>query len=250
MKEKEQMNKSFYEKIAPIMLVALVGLVVVVGALWQKLVVLESGAVQAPSAVGDTAGAPSLPSTGKLTDDQSSKIPAITKEDHITGSANPQVYLLEYSDFQCPFCSRFHPTTLQALKEYGDKLALVYRHFPLDSLHPQARPAAVASECINKLGGNTAFWKFADLVFGDQTKLSDISALAVAAGVNKQSFDSCVASGEFDSLVESQYQGGLEAGVTGTPGNFIINSKGEVWVLPGAVPYENLKAAIDEALSN
>ncbi|RJR29468.1 DsbA family protein [Candidatus Microgenomates bacterium] len=244
-------DKGMYEKLAPILVVLVIGLVFVVASLWQKVTLLESGnALPANLPAADGQANPSLPVSGKLTADQASKIPEINNSDHKLGANNPEVYILEYSDYECPFCSRFHPTTKQALDEYGDKVALVYRHFPLDSLHPKARPAAVASECISKLGGATAFWKFTDIVFEDQTKLSDIPALATAAGVNRQAFDNCVSSKETDTLVEEQYQGGIGAGVTGTPGNFVVNSKGEVWTLPGAVPYTDLKKAIDEALAS
>ncbi|OGM15088.1 hypothetical protein A3D84_04595 [Candidatus Woesebacteria bacterium RIFCSPHIGHO2_02_FULL_42_20] len=93
------------------------------------------------------------------------KLPKLSNNDHVRGSRNAAIKLIEYSDFQCPFCQRFHPTVRQAVSDYGDKIALVYRHFPLDSLHPRARPAALASECIAELGGDEAFWKFVDEVF-------------------------------------------------------------------------------------
>ena len=102
----------------------------------------------------------------KLTSDVASKIPTVNlASEHVRGSKSPSLYLIEYSDFECPFCQRFHPTVIQVLDEYSE-VALVYRHFPLEQLHPYAKPAAIASECITELGGNDAFWKFADEVFG------------------------------------------------------------------------------------
>jgi len=101
----------------------------------------------------------------KYSADKAAKLPKLTSSDHVRGDRNADVLLIEYSDFQCPFCQRFHPTAQQALDE-NKEVALVYRHFPLDQLHPLARPAALASECVAEIGGDEAFWKFADEVFG------------------------------------------------------------------------------------
>lgn len=102
----------------------------------------------------------------KLDAERASKVPKLKEQDHVRGNRNAQVLLIEYSDFQCPFCQRFHPTALQVLEEYGDDVAWVYRHFPLDQLHPQARSAALASECVTEIGGDEAFWEFTDKVLG------------------------------------------------------------------------------------
>ena len=109
---------------------------------------------KALAAKGDTVGAVEV------------DIPAVSDQDHILGNLNAPVKLIEYSDLQCPFCGRFHPTMQRVVKEYGDQVAWVYRHFPLESIHPNARPLANASECAANLGGNDSFWKFVDAVFG------------------------------------------------------------------------------------
>lgn len=101
----------------------------------------------------------------KMTSDQLAKLPRVQSQDHVRGDRNAKILLIEYSDFQCPFCQRFHPTEQQMLSEYKDT-ALVLRHFPLEQLHPYARGAAYASECIAELGGDDAFWKFTDTVWG------------------------------------------------------------------------------------
>lgn len=90
------------------------------------------------------------------------KMSPVTSEDHIKGNMNAQVTIVEYSDYDCPFCTRFHTTMNAISKKYGDDLAWVYRHFPLEQLHPNAKAVAVASECVAKLGGNEAFWTFTD----------------------------------------------------------------------------------------
>lgn len=113
------------------------------------------------------AAATTLPSQiVKLTADKAGAFPRLKENDHVNGDRDAKVLLVEYSDFQCPFCQRFHPTTKQVLEQFGKDVALVYRHFPLDQIHPYARPAAVASECVAEIGGNDAFWKFADKAFG------------------------------------------------------------------------------------
>lgn len=87
----------------------------------------------------------------------------VDKNDHIMGAKKPKVTLIEYSDFECPFCQRFHPTIKQIAAKYPNDVAVVYRHFPLESIHPNARGYAVASECAGQQG---KFWEFADTLFG------------------------------------------------------------------------------------
>ncbi len=241
------------EKLVPILLLASIILAFVVGILWQKVSQLEGGGakVSGTTTGTDTGSVPTNPglAQGKLTEDQVKKIPQISNEDHVRGNKNAKVFLIEYSDFECPFCQRFHPTTQQVLKEYKDDVALVFRHFPLDQIHPKARPAANASECITELGGEEAFWKFADEVFtNQQTALSDLQATAAKVGVDAGKFKTCFDSNKYEDKVNDQYQKGLAAGITGTPGNFIVNDKGEAWLVPGAYPFDTLKVTIDEAL--
>ena len=245
------------ERLVPVLLVASLLLAFAVGMLWQKVSNLEGGKTAGTTANGaiPTANPNQQPGQGlnqlgKLSDDQASKIPQVTDKDHQRGASNPKVTLIEYSDFECPYCAQFHPTAQKLLQEYSE-MAWVYRHFPLDQIHPDARPAANASECISALGGNTAFWKFADEVFpNQQTALKDLAGSAVKAGVDKTAFQSCLDAKKYDSIVDSDYQGGVTAGVTGTPGNFIVNDKGEVWFIPGALPYEQIKQVVDEALKS
>ncbi len=234
------------EKLTPILLIASIFLAFAVGVLWQKVQNLEGGSVVNNAAQG----VPSQPTnpTGKLSEDRAKALPKLSESDHVRGNKNAKVTLIEYSDLQCPYCKQFHPTALQVMEAYGDDVAWVYRHFPLDQIHPNARPSAEASECVASLGGNDAFWKFVDLVFADQTYLTNLQGAAEKSGVNGAAFKTCYDAGKFKSLVESVYQDGMKAGVTGTPANFIVNSKGEVWLVPGALPFDRLKVTIDEAL--
>ncbi|HCM36794.1 MAG TPA: disulfide bond formation protein DsbA [Candidatus Wildermuthbacteria bacterium] len=171
--------------------------------------------------------------------------PPVTADDHIRGNQTAPVTIIEYSDFQCPFCRQFHPTMRQALAEYGDQVRWVYKHFPLDQLHPQARPAAEASECVAEQKGSEGFWQFADALFENQERLG--SALyreaAEQSGFDMTQFDACVSERKYQDKVEAQMQEGIRFGVTGTPGNFVNDT-----LVPGALPYANLKTIIDAEL--
>lgn len=195
-----------------------------------------------------------LPEKEKVTQETGSKEEelthqeiTVTEKDHLRGNPQAPVTIVEFSDFQCPFCSRFHPTVQQALKDLPEKVRWVYKHFPLDQIHPQARPAAEAAECVGEQKGNEGFWRFADLLFENQSRLSQslYQELAGKLGLNLKQFNNCFSSRKYKDKVEANYQEGLKAGVRGTPGSFV---NGEP--IPGAVPYETLKAAIEKALAN
>lgn len=257
LKAKVKLPGNLLERLVPVLLVASIGLAFVVGVLWQKVSQLEGGGVKVSGTTGNTgtgsdeAQAPQAPTLGKLPEDRAKKIPQVTDSDHVRGNRQARVFLIEYSDYQCPFCQRFHPTAQQVLEEYKDQVAWVLRDFPLEQIHPQARPAANAAECVADVAGEDAYWKFSDEIFANQqTALSDLAGTAVKVGVNRGAFQSCFDAKKFDEEVNKDYQGGLSAGVTGTPGNFIVNQKGEAWFIPGAYPYDQLKPLIEEALKS
>lgn len=167
----------------------------------------------------------------------------VTDKDHIRGNPNAKVTIIEFSDFECPFCGRFAPTVKQALDEYSDDVRLVYKHFPLDSIHPQARPAAEASECAAEQG---KFWEFHDALFENQTSLSAnyYPQLAGELGIDTGKFNDCLTSGRFAQKVEDDYQLGLSVGARGTPYSLVNGQP-----VSGAVPFAQLKQAIDAALA-
>jgi protein-disulfide isomerase len=247
-------NSSGLEKLTPVLIVVSIVLAFAVGVLWQK--VENSSGRSATTSQGQDfentqPPVPQGPSLGKISEDQASRLKRVVEEDHVRGDVNASIVLIEYSDYECPFCARFHPTVQQILDEYGDQVKWVYRHYPLDAIHPQARPAAVASECVADLGGNNAFWQFTDSIFDDQSGLTNLAGVAQSVGISLSEFNSCFESGKFADRVESDLQEGMAAGVTGTPGNFILNENtGEVWFVPGAYPYEQIKPFIDEALQS
>lgn len=166
----------------------------------------------------------------------------VSKDDHVRGESNALVTLVEFSDFQCSFCNLFHPTIIQILDEYPDSVRWVYKHFPLDVIHPQARPAAEASECAAE---QNKFWEFADALFENQSQLSSeyYSKLAAGLDLNVDTFNECVSNRKYKDRVEADYQLGIQLGVRGTPASFI---NGELLV--GAIPYSSLQSAIEKAL--
>lgn len=182
---------------------------------------------------------------------------AIASEDHIRGNPNADVVIVEYSDFECPFCKRFHTTMQQVVGEYGDKVAWVYRQFPLDQLHPvKARAEAVASECAAELGGNDAFWKFADRFMeltpsNNQTDIETVIPQIVREiGLNESAFQTCFESGKYDQHIEEDIQNAIATGGRGTPWSIVVTKSGNKYPLSGAQPYEAVKQLIDLALQD
>ncbi|MCP6726496.1 MAG: DsbA family protein [Patescibacteria group bacterium] len=169
---------------------------------------------------------------------------AITDQDHIRGNVNASITIVEYSDFECPYCGRFHPIMIQALSDYPEDVRWVYRHFPLRG-HLQAQPAAEASECVAEQKGDEGFWSFVDAMFENQERLGEEFYREVAGeiGVNLVQFDSCVSSSKYANRVNSDYEEGIQLGVTGTPGSFVNGVP-----VKGAVPYEQLKSIIEAQL--
>lgn len=181
-------------------------------------------------------------------------------DDHIRGNPEAPVKLVEFSDFECPFCKRAHHTLQQVMAAYGESgdVAWVYRHFPLDSLHKKARKEAQASECANELGGNDAFWAYADRLFevtpsNDRLDLSLLPQIAEDVGLDRAKFEACLAGdergGKYADRIESDYQDAVTSGGTGTPFTVVIAPNGEVFPISGAQPYAAFRSIIDLALS-
>ena len=173
-------------------------------------------------------------------------VPPPSVNDHIIGSLSAPIILIEYSDFQCPFCSMIHPTLKRIVEESNSEIAWVYRHLPLESIHPQALPSAIASECIAKQLGQSGFWKFADAMLADQSKMNEAEYVALAGqfGANVSQFSSCTASGEFDALIAGQALDAQKNGGTGTPFTVVVAGDTEV-PISGALPYAQIKAVIN-----
>ena len=182
----------------------------------------------------------------------------VSDADHIMGSPDAEVIVVEYSDFECPFCARFHPTMEQIMSEYGEsgKVAWVYRHFPLDQIHKDARPSAEASECVAELNGNDAFWEYMGKLFEntpESLSTENLIANAIAVGVDEAAFNECVESGRHADTVDAMYQDGLGAAEAdpqfGTPYSIVMKKDGTQVVIPGAQPYSVVKQVIDSLLA-
>jgi protein-disulfide isomerase len=189
---------------------------------------------------------------GNNLSDAASTIRPVSREDHILGDPNAPVSVVEFSDLECPFCARFHSTMERIVAEYDGQVNWVYRHFPLTSIHAKATEAAVASECIATLAGNDAFWQFASGVFNNQQSLGLelYTQLAGSAGVSASDLEACVAKGDALKEVEKDSAEVVVAGGRGTPFNIVISKKGEFFPFSGALPYEQVKGIIEQALTN
>ena len=180
-------------------------------------------------------------------------VPPVTDKDHILGSKNADVVLVEYSDFECPFCKRFHPTMQQVVKEYGSKVAWVYRQYPL-GFHANAQKEVEASECAAEQGGNEAFWKYSDKIMERTTSngtgfaLDKLAPLATEIGLDANKFKQCLDSGKYTQHIKDDMAGGQKAGIQGTPGTVIIGKNGKKEFIGGALPFEQIKPLIDKVL--
>jgi len=189
-------------------------------------------------------------------DKRAAALRPVTKgRDHIRGDAAAPVTLIEYSDFECPFCKRFHLTAKRLVDESKGQLKWVYRQFPLDELHPgKARKEAVASECAAEIGGNGAFWKFADRFFeltpsNNRTDIDTVlPQIAGEIGLDKSRFASCLDSGKHDQRVAEDVKDAVASGGQGTPWSFIVSKSGKKYPLSGAQPYETVKQLFELAL--
>lgn len=171
------------------------------------------------------------------------RVPIPTDGEPIFGPSVAPVTIVEFSDFQCPFCQRVQSTLKALLKEYPDSVRLVYRDFPIPQLHKDAKKAAEAARCAAEQG---KFWEYHDLLFANRTqqKDPDLKRYAADLKLDTDRFAQCFATGRYTKVVERGITDGKKAGVTGTP-TFFINGI----PLAGAHPLEQFKALIDQELS-
>ena len=159
------------------------------------------------------------------------------------GPAKAPVTIVEFSDFHCPFCRRVLPTLAQLESQYGEKIKLVFRDFPIDNLHPEASKAHEAARCANEQG---KFWAYHDKLFASPPKSSPeiFKGFAKDLGLNVTAFESCFASGKYQAAVKKDIEEGNRVGVTGTPA-FFINGR----IISGAQPLEAFARVIDDELA-
>jgi protein-disulfide isomerase len=164
-------------------------------------------------------------------------------DDPAKGPATAPITIVEFSDFQCPYCSRVNPTLKQLDEKYGSKLRVVFRDFPLVQIHKEAVKAAEAAQCANDQG---KFWEMHDKLFSNQSKLQveGLKQSATEIGLDAAAFNQCLDSGKYTAEVQKDAEEGASYGVTGTPA-FFINGR----LLSGAQPLENFVTVIDEELA-
>lgn len=175
-------------------------------------------------------------------------------DDPVRGNQEAPITIIEFSDFQCPFCARFHVQTLPLLLEnYIDsgKVKLVYRDFPIQNIHPNAMPAAVAAECADEQG---KYWQYHDKLFENQSQWAKLETTDVIAlfsqyslemELNQEQFEACLTSGKYVNEIRNDLNDGREYGVTGTPGFFVGSEDLGFVELKGAQPFESFKKVID-----
>ena len=214
---------------------------------------LEDAISKLESKIVNTQQAPSQPSQ------PSQPVKISMDDDPIRGDPNAPITIIEFSDFQCPFCARFHVQTLPLLlDEYIDsgKVNLVYRDFPIQSIHPNALPAAVAAECANEQG---KYWEYHDTLFEKQNSwnrldsdsvISTFSQYATDIGLEQQQFDSCLDSGKYLEEVQGDLSDGRDYDITGTPGFFIGNDEIGFVKINGAQPFDSFQRVIDAQLDS
>jgi len=157
------------------------------------------------------------------------KIRAVSVEDHLRGNPNAKIVIVEYSDTECPFCVRLHETMKQVMEQYGKagEVAWVYRHSPLDQLHPKARNESSALECANELGGSDKFWAYTDRIYeitpaNNGLDAAELPKIAEYVGLDVVKFNTCLSSGKYNEKVEADVQNAQATGGNGTPWSIMI----------------------------
>jgi len=167
-------------------------------------------------------------------------LPGLSDSDYVTGNPNASITIIEYTDFECPFCFRHHVTSNQLLAKYGNDVKYTLRHFPL-SFHPSAQKAAEAYECAGEQGKP---FEMADKLFAlneaGTMSVSTFKAAATELALNTSEFNTCLDSGKYESKVTTQASVGAAAGITGTPATFINGQ-----LLEGALPLESFEEIIN-----
>jgi protein-disulfide isomerase len=200
----------------------------------------NSGGQQAAVATAPSAQANSIKESGP--------------NDHVLGNRKAPIMIVEYSDIECPFCKQFHNTLHQLVDEYGKsgQLAWTFRHFPV---HTNSVKEGEAAECAAELGGNDAFWKYADAIFAKTTSnngidLADLPVIAKSIGLDETTFNACLESGKYAEKINKDRTDVINAGAQGTPYSVIFSKGEKIPLTQGALPYTEMKAIIDAIIKN
>jgi protein-disulfide isomerase len=189
----------------------------------------------------------------------------VDETDYIEGNKKSDVVVIEYSDTECPYCILAYSTLKQLRNDYADRVAFVYRNFPLTSIHPNAFDESKAIVCAGIVGGENKYFEYMDALFGYKVPLQSQEnpspqlpqngkeELARGIGLNMTDFASCMNTQTTAQHVDASLNDGAQAGVSGTPSTFVLVKTWRGYKVianvEGARPYDNFKAAVDEALA-
>jgi protein-disulfide isomerase len=159
------------------------------------------------------------------------------------GNPAAKIHIVEFLDYQCPFCRQSAPDVRAFMNRHADDVLLIIRDFPLESLHPDAMNAAIAARCVFSQGDANRFWRYHDLLFASQDDLgaATLRANAATVGTDISAFDACVASREPESGIRASIEDGTAAGVRGTPTFFVNGHR-----IQGALDLENLEEIVSQ----
>lgn len=166
-------------------------------------------------------------------------VPTLDTDEHVMGNKKAPIMIVEYSDLECPFCYQLHPTLERIVDDYKGKVMWSYRHFPLDSIHAEARIKAETSECVADLAGNEAFWAYINMLFQGKP-ITDYTTL----GVSENDVQACLKDENIATRVNEDQERAIAIGGQGTPYTVISDGK-TAFAISGALPYEAFKAVID-----
>jgi protein-disulfide isomerase len=166
----------------------------------------------------------------------------VTSDDHIAGAQNAPVTLVEYGDYECPACGLAYPNVQRVQAYFDERLRFVFRHFPLQQIHPNAMPAAECAECA---GAHDRFWAMHEGLYENQDRLGLplFSTLAERLGLRQADLRDALANGQYEPKVRADFAGGVRSGVNGTPTFFVNGHRHD-----GSFSFEGLAAAISQRL--
>ena len=217
------------------------------------LAIVVAGALVAGAIYwGDTRQPDPSTSSGQATD-TNIEIAPVTERDHILGSRDAKLIIVEYSDTECPFCKDFHAMMKEVTRTYSGQVAWVYRHFPIVTLHTKAPKESEATECAYELGGHQAFWKYIDRLFevtnsNDSLDLAELPKIAAYIGLDTSAFNSCLSSDKYKEFISKSVEEALNAGARGTPYSIIVSKDGKKTLINGLEPIAMIKTKIDTLL--
>jgi len=193
---------------------------------------------------------------GELAINTKKEVSAVSSDDHILGDPNASIIIVEYSDFECPYCKDYHNVLHQIIDEYGagGDVAWVYRHFPITQLHSKAVIESEASECAADIGGNQAFWDYADKIYeitpsNNNLDLNQLPIIAKEIGLDEELFQVCLENRSQQDKVQADFEEIVAIGGRGTP-HSVIFMDGQQASIEGGQSYEAMKRIIESLLNN